>query len=339
VVKPVNIYPIPLTDAGHDTLVCRDNFVQLNATGATSYVWDASSSLSCTDCASPLAAPADSTRYFVTGSTSFGCTARDSVIVKVRQHFKVAVSPGENICVGSFVQLTATGADQYQWSPSAGLNNAGIASPIASPAVSTLYTVIAIDNDHCFADTASININVSPIPTVAAGVDITLGVGSSVQLQAAGSADVISWVWTPGSNLSCVTCPNPVASPKQTTQYSVEVMNSGGCKSSDALTVFVVCIKGNLFIPNTFSPNGDGINDMFYPRGTGVYLIKSLRIYNRWGEIVFEKLNFNVNDASAGWNGLYKGQKLSPDVFVYTCEVVCENNEVLLSTGDVTLIR
>jgi len=68
-------------------------------------------------------------------------------------------------------------------------------------------------------------------------------------------------------------------------------------------------------------------------------MIRSFRVYNRWGEVVFEKMNLQANDAAAGWDGTYKGQKLSPDVFVYSCEVVCENNQVLLSKGDITLLR
>jgi gliding motility-associated-like protein len=101
----------------------------------------------------------------------------------------------------------------------------------------------------------------------------------------------------------------------------------------------VTCNDGNLFIPNTFSPNADGINDRFYPRGTGISSIKSLKVFNRWGEMVFSRENFNANDATAGWDGAYKGKVLSPDVYVYTCEVVCMNNEVLNFKGDVTLLR
>jgi gliding motility-associated-like protein len=339
VVKVINIHPVPATDAGADALVCRDSFIQLNATGAVTYLWDASSSLSCTSCAGPLAAPADSTMYFVTGTSAFGCTARDSVIIKVRQHFILTVSPEDSICIGGFVHLSATGADQYKWSPSAGLDNAGSSTPTATPGISTLYTVIANDSDRCFADTATVFIKVNPVPSVEAGADLTIVVGSAGQLQATGSPDITGWKWTPGYNLSCVDCPDPKADPRQTTAYSIQVVNSGGCTSQDELTVFVVCNNGNLFVPNTFSPNGNGHNDRFYPRGTGVYKIRLFRVYNRWGEIVFEKTNFDANDAGAGWDGTYKGQKLSPDVYVYTMDVVCENYQLLSFKGDITLLR
>jgi gliding motility-associated-like protein len=160
-----------------------------------------------------------------------------------------------------------------------------------------------------------------------------------VQLNTTNSNDVVSWRWTPGASLNCIDCPAPLARPKAETNYQVQVKNKDGCIDSDDVLVSVICNNGNLFIPNTFSPNGDGSNDRFYPRGTGIHMIRALRIFNRWGELVFEKINFNANDATAGWDGTYKGQKLSADVYIYSCEVVCENNEVLPFKGDITLLQ
>ncbi len=107
----------------------------------------------------------------------------------------------------------------------------------------------------------------------------------------------------------------------------------------DKMTVFVTCDNTNVFVPNTFSPNGDGVNDIFYPRGSGVFRVKNLLVFNRWGEVVFEKGNFNANDASSGWDGTYRGKKLAPDVFVYSLEVLCSNNQSLVFKGNVALIK
>jgi len=106
----------------------------------------------------------------------------------------------------------------------------------------------------------------------------------------------------------------------------------------DKVTVYVICNNTNVFIPNTFSPNGNGTNDIFYPRGSGLFKIKTLRIFNRWGAIIFQKHNLIPNDPSAGWDGTYKGQLLSPDVFVYQVEVVCSNGSILSYKGNVSLI-
>ena len=100
-----------------------------------------------------------------------------------------------------------------------------------------------------------------------------------------------------------------------------------------------MCNNVNVFVPNTFSPNGDGANDIFYPRGSGIFKILNLKVFNRWGEVVFEKSNFNSNEASSGWDGTYKGKKLSPDVFVYILQVVCENNSTLTFNGNIALIK
>jgi gliding motility-associated-like protein len=105
------------------------------------------------------------------------------------------------------------------------------------------------------------------------------------------------------------------------------------------VTVFVLCNGANIFIPNTFSPNGDGANDVFYPRGTGLFNIKTLRIFNRWGEVVFEKGGFAANDVSAGWDGTYKGLQLNPDVYVYTADILCDNKTILTLKGNIALIR
>ena len=134
-------------------------------------------------------------------------------------------------------------------------------------------------------------------------------------------------------------CAEPVMSPKQTTRYEEKVFTKSGCSAADYITVQVLCNDGSLFIPNTFSPNNDGANDIFYVRGSGVFKIKTLRIFSRWGEVVFEKSNLNANDASTGWDGTFKGKKLTPDVFVYTVDIICDNNTILTYKGNVALIQ
>lgn len=337
--KKIVIHPLPVTNAGQDALVCRGNTLRFSASGAATYVWKAAPELSCTDCPNPVATPAETKTYTVTGYTAFGCSATDSVVLTVRQPFNLSVSKGDTICEGKTTFVWASGADKYSWSPASGLDKTDIARPRANPTQTTAYTVIAKDNDHCFEEKKTVVVKVNPLPSIEAGVDITLPIGNSVALKTIHSNDITQWQWTPGTGLSCTTCPEPKAGPKQTTKYHVQVKTDGGCVNTDDLTVSVICNNGNLFIPNTFSPNGDGSNDKFYPRGTGIALVRSLRIFNRWGELVFERINFNANDASAGWDGTYKGQKLAPDVYVYSCEVVCMNNEVLPFSGDITLLR
>jgi gliding motility-associated-like protein len=187
---------------------------------------------------------------------------------------------------------------------------------------------------------ATKNIYVVPLPTAAPVQDpITIGVGMGTNLVMNYTGNIISYNWLPTTRLSCADCPVPFANPQYTTKYTVEVEDRYGCRNSGNITIIVVCGKENVFIPNTFSPNGDGRNEVFYPKGTGLFRIKSMRVFNRWGEIVFEKKEFAANDPSVGWNGTYKGKPASPDAYIYTMEILCENNTIIPVKGNVTLLR
>jgi gliding motility-associated-like protein len=181
---------------------------------------------------------------------------------------------------------------------------------------------------------------VSPPPSATPVQDpITIISGASTSLGMTYTGNIISYNWLPTTKLSCTDCPIPVANPQFTTEYSVQVQDNHGCRSSGDVTVVVVCNKQNFFVPNTFSPNGDGQNETFFPRGTGLFTIKSMTVFNRWGQIVFERKNLTVNDPSQGWNGMYNGQKASADVYVYMMEILCDNGFVIPVKGNVTLLR
>ena len=337
--KIIQTYPLPAVRANADSVVCLGQAINLKATGASSYTWFPATGLSCTNCATPVAKPDSNMQYTVKGTSVNGCVAWDTVMLSVRLPFKMQVSNGDTLCKGRSAQIFASGATQYSWSPAAGLNNATIANPVATPLSTTNYKVVGIDDKGCFKDSAFVPIKVFPIPTVDAGSDKTINVGQTLDLDPILSTDVTNTVWTPTSGIFRNRFPGITVKPPQTTEYTVEVTNDGGCKARDKVTVYVLCNNANVFIPNTFSPNNDGANDIFYPRGTGVFSIKTFRIFSRWGEVLFEKANFNANDASAGWDGTYKGKKMNPDVFVYIIDILCENNTVLSYKGNVALIQ
>jgi gliding motility-associated-like protein len=116
-------------------------------------------------------------------------------------------------------------------------------------------------------------------------------------------------------------------------------VNQGGCISRDRVSVFVFCNNANVFVPNTFSPNGDGNNDVFYPRGKGVFMVQSFRIFNRWGDLVYEQMNIQANDIAKGWKGTHNGQAAPQDVYIYSMDIICENNVLMNYKGNVALIR
>jgi gliding motility-associated-like protein len=190
-------------------------------------------------------------------------------------------------------------------------------------------------------DTARKDLFVPEIPQITVQEDPIIPVTTGITLPVTYGPEVVSYNWTPAKNLSCTDCPTPYANPKLTTTYTVRVEDKYGCANTANVTVTTVCNGLNYFLPNTFSPNGDGVNDIFAPRGVGITRVNSMRIFNRWGEMVFEKMNFVANDRTptGGWDGNYKGKPASADVYVYIIEFVCENAAIVPVKGNVALVR
>lgn len=338
--KNIYIHPVPVVSAGNDTTICLNNQASLQASGADNYTWTPAATLSCSNCVNPIASPTNSIVYSVKGVTVFGCEATDDVAVEVKHPFNISgLKAFDSICNGSSITLAVTGAENYSWSPAEGLNNTTTASVVASPGTSTSYKVIGYDSKNCFKDSATINLKVNPTPTVNAGNDQFLTVGNSVSLNVLNSADVTDWLWTPSTYLSCSTCPNPIATPEKNMEYTITVNNNFNCIASDKVSVFVTCNNTNVFLPTAFTPNNDGLNDYFYPMGTAVDKIQSIKIFNRYGEIVFLKDNFKANERNTGWDGTFKGSPSAIGSYIYYIEVICKNGEILNFSGKILLLR
>ena len=199
-------------------------------------------------------------------------------------------------------------------------------------------TSIATNSSGC-KDTTLQSILVNPLPVITIPGQMTIQLGFPVRIPATYSPNTVSWLWAPSTGLSCSNCATPDAGPKFNTYYQVYFTDNNGCSNIGDIEVIVICKNANIFIPNTFSPNGDGNNDVFYPRGKGLDRVKLLRIFNRWGEVVFEKKDFPINDASSGWDGTFKGKKPQSDVYVYQAEIFCDNGDLIRLNGNIALIQ
>ncbi len=332
-------YGIPAVDAGLDMVLCLGTPKQLTATGAASYRWFPSTALSCPTCSTTQANPDSAIRYYVEGTSAQGCKKTDSLDVVVRFPFKMRGGYADTLCTGGSTLLMMGGASTYEWSPATGLDRTTGPRVKAAPTTTTRYMVIGKDNVNCFSDTAYFPIKVYPIPTVSIATDTTMTAGRTCILTPTTSSDVTQAVWSPNIGVLNNSFPSITVKPTSQVQYRVRVSNPGGCTAEATINVNVLCDGTNVFIPNTFSPNGDGQNDVFFVRGTGLFKIKQATIFNRWGQEVFSNQHFNANDAAAGWDGTFRGTKLEPDVYVYMIEVQCENNNVMLFKGNVTLLR
>ncbi len=337
ITQNVTVYQPPVITISPDTTICVGNTAQLTGYGGVSYTWAPDASVNCSPCTTTNVSPDIVTQYTVTGTDIHGCQNTDTTTVFLRTA-TISIGWGDTaICLGDAVPLFDTGGTRYVWIPSEGLSDPNIAYPIATPSATTTYEVISKLAD-CMADTNYVKIIVHPLPTVDAGSDQYLVTGSKAQLQAVGTL-IQNYAWTPAISLNCDSCSNPVATMTTTTTYTVQATSSFGCKSSDSVTIHLVCDKSQVFIPNSFTPNGDGQNDVFYPRGSGISLIKSFRIYNRWGELLFERSGIQINDVANAWDGGYNGETPKPDVYVYIIDAVCDTGEPIDLKGDVTIIR
>lgn len=333
----VVVYPPPVITVSPDTIICVGDSATLKGYGGVSYTWSPTATLGCPTCQTTSAEPIVATTYTVTGTDIHGCSSTDSVTVNMRT---LTVSSGwgdTEVCDKVPVQLFDTGGTKYSWLPTSGLSNASIFDPIATPSVTTTYTITA-RYGRCIPDTNYVTVIVDPLPTVNAGNDQSLVAGSQAYLNATGTL-INAYSWSPPFPLSCENCQSPVASMMSTTTFTVTVTTIHGCRASDTVTVFLFCDKNQVFIPNSFTPNGDGQNDVFYPRGSGISTIKAFRIYNRWGELLFERTNININDVSNAWDGSYQGSQPRPDVYVYLIDAICDTGEPIFIKGDVTIIK
>jgi gliding motility-associated-like protein len=338
----IKVNPTPNVTASGDVDICRGSSTSLsaNGTGVNEWNWFPQSGLSCTTCTNTIASPLVTTPYVIEGKNNFGCSAFDTVVVTVIQPLHMRVSPSDSICIGESTNLLASGASSYSWSPATGLNNTTLSNPTAAPGVTTSYRVVGYDGYNCFTDTAFVMVGVGQYPKVDLGVDLTLAAGTLQPLSSTiQNGPIRSWSWTPTANLSCANCALPIATIKKNTSYIVKVTTAYGCSATDTISIKVFCEDSQTFIPNAFTPDGDGINDILMVRGKGVVMVKSFRVYNRWGQVVFEKTDFAPNDPSYGWNGKINGVIGGPDVYVYTAEVMCENGATFTYKGNVSLIK
>ncbi|MFY7651333.1 MAG: gliding motility-associated C-terminal domain-containing protein [Chitinophagaceae bacterium] len=172
------------------------------------------------------------------------------------------------------------------------------------------------------------------------GDDKTLATGTILPLKyTVVNGPLTTHLWSPLRDIDCATCPDPNATIKKNICYTLTAQNQYKCAATDTICIKVFCENTQVYIPNVFTPDGDGVNDVLMVRGSGIKTVKSFRIFNRWGQIVFERGNITPNVPSMGWDGKVKGVPAAPDVYVYTCEVVCEDDTVYTYKGNVAIVK
>ena len=340
----ITVYPKVTAAFTHAVNSCGNTvtFTDSSYTGVNSWHWNFGDTL-IDSVKNPTHSYTHPGSYTVTlvANNQYNCPDSVSEIISLVGFNPISISKSTTVCKNIQVQLTASGGISYTWTPAGNLNNGNIYNPIATPTATTHYTLylsqVNSSGDTCIS-TLHTNITVpvytSSVLTTFAHPDTIID-GNSSQLGAYVSGGNI--IWYPDYNLSSDSSLNPVATPHHTTTYAATYVDSHGCVFPlSKLTIYVLadgCNENTVFIPNTFTPNGDGKNDVLYARSSFIYDIH-LVIADRWGQIVFE-----TYDITKGWDGNFNGKPCNPDVFGYFITYKCNNGKDSFKKGNITLVR
>ncbi|MGI8893060.1 MAG: gliding motility-associated C-terminal domain-containing protein [Bacteroidia bacterium] len=300
------------------TNICTGDSVQLSSTSnMQNYYWTPISGLSNPNIHNPVAFPDTTTEYTAIITNNDGCTDSAKVFITI-DNIEAITTPVKSICRGEFVQLYAfPDSVSYLWYPPTDLNNQFVQNPIASPLTSTSYNVIVTNSTGC-SDTASVFIIIEDLPIVNAGPDINMFFGDTVSVLVNTNGTIY---WAPSSGISCDTCTMVYAFPDTTSTYYIIATSSSGCINIDTLNITVINSPPNqndpyLFIPNIFTPNSDGYNDAFEIITNG-YSEGYLKIYNRWGQLIYETKDFPLK-----WDGKIGEKKASDGNYFYQLKLI-----------------
>jgi gliding motility-associated-like protein len=329
-VLTIVIDSIPVPGAGSTSPVCAGGTVTLNSKGGAQYAWMGPNGFAAV-VASPVintTTLANSGKYYVQVTTPGGCINRDSTIVSVNPLPIADAGVSDAVCEGNTVTLQATGGATYSWLPVTGLSNAAVAGPVASPAVTTLYTVTVTSVVNCqAADTVRITVLKKPVAD--AGADKKMVEGQTVSLSGITGGDVSNYFWTPPIYINDPSSLTPIVSPPADQLYTLHVASGNGCGTATD-DVFVRVFK-KIIVPNAFSPNDDAINDKWIIDGLDTYPESVTEVYNRWGQMVFRSKGYSV-----AWNGTYNGKPLPVGTYYY---IIDRKNNFELMKGWVLIVR
>ena len=330
----VNVKFVVTLDAGPDTSICLTDPVRLNPTSdALHYIWTPAAGLSSDTAKYPIATIGSTTTFYVIANIG-KCQSMDSVKIKVAPYPGANAGADTSICFGDSAMLQATGGSIYSWSPVFFLNNSKIANPVSKPNRTIQYIVTVRDTLGC-PKPVSDTVLVKVYPKIIADAgprDTSIVLGQPLQLSGSGGQ---FYLWSPGTALNNPAIKNPVAvNLSQDINYVLKAYTSAGCFAYDTISVTVFKVKAGLYVPNAFTPNSDGLNDVFRPIPIGMKAITRFEVYNRWGQLMF-----STTQQLKGWDGKYKGVPQDPAVYVWIVEGIDYADNKVSQKGTMVLIR
>lgn len=330
----INVDAKPTVNPPTGNVVCAGESIDLTVTGnAATYQWSNNQTGSTIS-----VQPTQTTTYTVTGISSFGCEQDAPVTVTVNPIPAVDAGPDITICANEPANLSATGdGNLFSWEPAASVTSPNTATTLTNIGVTGTFVVTNTDANGC-ENKDTVEVTAVPLPSIGAFPDTAINLGEVVTL-ATGNANAVSYTWSPDEGLqppSTISDAEIQVSPSKTTTYTVEIVDANGCRSIDS--VIVILNPGEVQLPNAFTPNNDGLNDELYLLGEGLIEVNFFRVYNRWGQLVFEG---NGVGKGTGWDGTYKGKEQDPGVYTFVYQILDPETKEPKDavSGNVTLIR
>jgi gliding motility-associated-like protein len=339
----VNVLDFITVDAGRDTVICRgDPFTLQPVTEGLSFLWSPAAILDNDSIKNPIALPPDSITVIRVTANLGKCQDNDSMVVRTVPYPLAFVGADTAICFGDIAQLTGFGnGNRVEWVPSQTVVQPDQYITSARPLNTTNYILRVYKNDGCpKPGTDTMLVRVIPQIISNAGRDTTLVYGQSFTMNATTNATLFSWV--PAFGLSDPTVKNPLMTINRGTipgdppniLYTFTTTTPEGCSAEDELMITVFSTGPSIFVPNAFTPNGDRLNDLMRPILAGMRQFDFFRVYNRYGQIIFESKN-----QENGWDGTINGKPQGSSTFVYQAQAVDFNGNIVRQNGTFILIR
>ena len=308
----------------NDTILCSGDTLTIEIQGVSNATWSPNFGLSDPNSPSTLVYPTNTTTYNIEFENTCAIVNADFTVTVIGIASQVVNDT--SICPGDTANLWATNGSAYSWSPTESLSHPDSSNTLAYPQQSTVYTIDVFNSQGC-SITEDVLVGVYDLPFVNAGADLFINYGDVVSLQGVTSHN---FYWYSIDSMSCTDCLNPMVSPTASSSYILYVTDTNGCINSDTVQII---LDGTLYVPNTFTPNSDGINDFFEIKGEEINTFE-IWIFNRWGELIY-----NTKNMSNYWDGTYKNSPVQIDTYVWKIKYVDNQRKHVDLTGHINVIR